>query len=386
MSKYENRRNCKTSIGSATMRPNILDQQIQKTALYKYHEELNAKMVSFGGFTMPIAYADGIQSEYFSVRKDVGIFDVSHMGEFVISGPNALQFLQKVTINDVDKLNVGQAQYSAMCNPDAGIVDDLILYRKSDGYFMVVNAANIEKDFEWIRQYLPDDTHLENSSRDISLLALQGPRSRELLTKFTDINLEIPFYTFEETAVCGFSVMVSRTGYTGELGFEIYSSEEAIITIWDDLIKAGARPVGLAARDILRMEMAYCLYGNDIDETTNPLEAGLSWITKLDKGEFIGSEKIQQKKSEGLRRRLVSFAMEERGIPRPGYEIYAGGKNVGVVTSGTQSPTLNMGIGLGYVDMPFIKTGQQIYIQIRNQHLRAVIIKPPFIKNTTLHH
>ena len=368
------------------MTTEILDQSIQKTALYTSHQALNAKMVPFGGFKMPVSYADGIQSEYFAVRNDVGIFDVSHMGEFIITGNNALEFLQKVTINDVNKLNVGEAQYSAMCYPDGGIVDDLILYRKSDGYFMVVNAANIEKDFNWISQYASNDTHLENISSDISLVAIQGLRSRELLSKFTDANLEMPFYTFEETTVCGFSVMVSRTGYTGELGFEIYASEAAIITIWNDLIKAGAQPAGLAARDILRMEMAYCLYGNDIDDKTNPLEAGLSWITALDKGEFIGSDRIQQEKKDGQKRRLISFAVEERGIPRPGYEVYAEGEKVGFVTSGTQSPSLNTGIGLAYVDMPFNKIGQQISILIRSKHLEAVIIKPPFIKNTSLHH
>ena len=223
-------------------------------------------------------------------------------------------------------------------------------------------------------------------SNDIALIAIQGPRSRELLSKFTNVNLQMPFYTFEETTVCGFSVMVSRTGYTGELGFEIYASEKAVITIWDDLINAGAQPAGLAARDILRLEMAYCLYGNDIDDKTNPLEAGLRWITALDKGEFIGYKRIQQEKLEGSKKRLVSFTMEERGIPRSGYEIYAEGKNVGFVTSGTQSPSLNTGIGLAYVDIPYNKIGQQISIQIRNKHLGAVIIKPPFIKNTTLHH
>ena len=367
------------------MTTEILDQPIQKTALYKSHQALNAKMVPFGGFEMPVSYANGIKSEYFSVRNDVGIFDVSHMGEFMITGPNALQFLQQITINDVSKLNVGHAQYSAMCYPDAGIVDDLILYRKSSGYFMVVNASNIQKDFDWISQYVPDDTLLEDISSDISLVAIQGPRSRELLSKFTDVNLKIPFYTFEETTVCGFSVMVSRTGYTGELGFEIYASEVAAITIWDKLIKAGAQPAGLAARDILRMEMTYCLYGNDINEKTNPLEAGLSWITALHKKEFIGSERIQQKKLEGSKRQLVAFTMNERSIPRSGYEVYAEGKNVGYVTSGTQSPSLNTGIGLAYVDIPFNKSGQQITIQIRNKHLDAVIIKPPFIQNTSLH-
>ena len=362
----------------------ILDKPIQKTALYKSHRALNAKMVPFGGFEMPVSYFNGIQSEYFAIRNDVGIFDVSHMGEFFITGPNALQFLQNVTINDVSKLKVGQAQYSAMCYEDGGIVDDLILYKKADGYFIVVNAANIKKDFDWINQHIPKNTYLEDISSDISLVAIQGPLSRELLSKFTDANLQMSFYTFEETTVCGFSVMLSRTGYTGELGFEIYANEEAIITIWDKLINSGAKPAGLAARDILRMEMAYCLYGNDIDDKTNPLEAGLSWITALDKKKFIGFDRIQQEKSMGSKRRLVAFKMEERGIPRSGYKVYAKGKNIGFVTSGTQSPLLNTGIGLAYVDTPLNKIGQQISIQIRNKHLVATIIKPPFITNTSL--
>ena len=369
------------------MIPKILDIPIRETALYKSHKELKAKMVHFCGFEMPVSYSNGIQSEYFAVRNDVGIFDVSHMGEFFITGPNALQFLQKVTINDVSKLNVGQAQYSAMCYPDAGIIDDLILYRKSDGYFMVVNAANIQKDFDWLSQFIPKDTQLKNISNDISLVALQGPKSRELLAKFTDVKLKMPFYTFENGSICGFSTMISRTGYTGELGFEIFAREDAIIKIWDEFVKAGAQPAGLAARDILRMEMTYCLYGNDIDEKTNPIEAGLSWITALNKEEFIGFESIQKKKSgSSSKRRLVAFTMEARGIPRKGYEVYAEGRIVGFVTSGTQSPSLNRGIGMAYIDTPYNRIGNQISIQIRNNHIGAIIIKPPFIKNSSLHH
>ena len=367
------------------MTTEIFNPPIKKTVLYKSHQRLHAKMVPFGGFSMPVSYSEGIHSEYYSIRNDVGIFDVSHMGEFIITGPNALQLLQKVTINDVSKLHVGQAQYSAMCYPSSGIVDDLILYRKSDGYFMVVNAANIQKDFDWISQHIFEDAHLEDISGATSLVALQGPRSRELLSQFTDVNLKMPFYTFEETTICGYSVMVSRTGYTGELGFEIYASENAVITIWDDLIKAGARPAGLASRDILRMEMGYCLYGNDIDNDTTPLEAGLGWVTSLNKKDFIGLEKLLLEKSEGSKRCLISFRMKERGVPRSGYEVYARGKNVGFVTSGTQSPLLNTGIGLAYVDIPFHQIGQEISIQIRNKHLGALIIKPPFIKNTSLH-
>ena len=363
-----------------------LDIASKKTALFDNHLSLNAKMVSFGGFEMPISYAGGIQSEYFSIRKNVGIFDVSHMGQFIISGKSALEYLQQITINDVAKLKVGDAQYSAMCYADGGIVDDLILYRKSSSYLMVVNAANIKKDFDWLSQNLLDDVHLEDISSDICLIALQGPKSRKILSKITDIHLEMPFYTFKEGIVNGFSSMVSRTGYTGELGFEIYGKSDAIVSIWNELIDAGANPAGLAARDILRMEMAYCLYGNDINEKTNPLEAGLSWIMAMDRGGFIGHEKIQQIKNKGSNRQLIAFTMEERGIPRPQYEVFYKDNKIGIVTSGTQSLMLNHGIGLAYVDIPFNRTGQNIYIQIRNKRLKAIIVKPPFIKNTSLHH
>jgi len=364
----------------------IIDQPSKKTALYKSHQALHAKMVSFGGFEMPVSYPKGIQSEYFSVRNDVGVFDVSHMGEFIIKGSGALQFLQKLTINDVSKLEVGQAQYSAMCFEHGGIIDDLILYRKSDGYLMVVNATNIQKDYDWLSSHAPNNVYLENISDDISLIALQGPNAREHLSSFTDVNLDMPFYTFEEGTLMEYPVMISRTGYTGELGFEIYGTSDVIIYTWNQLIESGVHPAGLAARDILRMEMAYCLYGNDIDETTHPLEAGLNWITAMDKGKFLGYDKIQEAKSSGLNRRLVAFSMDERGIPRSGYEIFHNDDKIGIVTSGTQSPVLNKGIGLAYVDLPFNQSGQKISVQIRNKRLNAVIIKPPFINKTSLHH
>ena len=363
----------------------VLDQAVKQTALYNTHVNMGAKLVPFGGYEMPVSYPDGIQSEYIAVRNEAGIFDVSHMGEFLISGEGAEEFLQLMTINDVSKLKIGEAQYSAMCYPDGGIVDDLILYRKSDGYFMVVNAANIQKDFEWLNQYLAEKVTLENVSDEYSLIAIQGPKSRDILAAFTTVNLQMPFYTFEDGLVCGHPVMVSRTGYTGELGFEIYGSTPAIITIWDALIKAGSKPAGLAARDILRLEMKYCLYGNDIDMTTNPLEAGLSWVTTLTKKDFIGRATLLEKKKKGQSRQLVAFLMDERGIPRQGYEIFLDSERVGVVTSGSQSPKLKSGIGLAYVDIPFHKAGQQITVQIRNQLVGAHIIKPPFIKDTSLH-
>ena len=364
----------------------VLDQSIKETALYNTHVELGAKLVPFGGYTMPISYPDGIQAEYFAVRNEAGIFDVSHMGEFFISGNDAQTFLQRMTINDVSKLQIGGAQYSVMCYPHGGMVDDLILFRKSEGYFIVVNASNIQKDFEWLNQYISDNVYLENVSENYSLIALQGPKSREILSKFTDVNLKMPFYSYMDGIVCEYSVMVSRTGYTGELGFEIYGDNNSIVCIWNELVNAGAKPAGLAARDILRMEMKYCLYGNDIDNTTNPIEAGLSWITALATTDFIGKDAILEAKDNDQSKQLIAFIMEERGIPRQGYEIFIDSKKVGVVTSGTQSPKLKIGIGLAYVDHPFHRLGQGIAINIRNKFVSAQIIKPPFIKETSLHH
>ena len=363
----------------------VLNHAVKQTALYNTHVNMGAKLVPFGGYEMPVSYPNGIQSEYFAVRNEAGIFDVSHMGEFLISGEGAEEFLQLMTINDVSKLKIGEAQYSAMWYPDGGIVDDLILYRKLDGYFMVVNAANIQKDFEWLNQYLAEKVTLENISDEYSLIAIQGPESRDILAAFTTENLQMPFYTFEDGLVCDHPVMVSRTGYTGELGFEIYGSTPAIITIWDALVKAGAKPAGLAARDILRLEMKYCLYGNDIDNTTNPLEAGLNWVTAFGKKDFIGRASLLEKKKNGQSRQLVAFILDDRGIPRQGYEIFLDSEKVGVVTSGSQSPKLKSGIGLAYVDKPFHKAGQQITVTIRNQLVGAHIIKPPFIKDTSLH-
>ena len=368
------------------MTQELLDQPVKKTALYTAHRDLGAKLVPFAGYIMPVSYPDGIQAEYFAVRKEAGLFDVSHMGEFFIGGNAAKTFLQYMTINNVAKLQVGDAQYSAMCYPAGGIVDDMILYRKPDGYFMVVNASNIQKDFEWLMQNVINEVNLENLSDRFSLIALQGPQSRKILSKLTNINLKMPFYSYEDGIVCGYSVMVSRTGYTGELGFEIYGDKNSIISIWNELVNAGAKPAGLAARDILRMEMKYCLYGNDIDNITNPIEAGLSWITDLSKDEFIGKEAILEVKKNGSIRQLIAFIMEERGIPRQGYEIIVDSKNVGVVTSGTQSPILKKGIGLAYIDCPFHKSGQEIFISIRDQFIPARIIKPPFIKDTSLHY
>ena len=362
-----------------------LNQKIKTTALYEVHADLGAKLVSFAGYTMPVSYPGGINSEYLAVRNKAGLFDVSHMGEFFISGNNAEKFLQNMTINNVAKLKVGDAQYSAMCYPDGGIVDDLILYRKHDGYLMVVNAANINKDFEWLRQNEMDNVHLENLSDFYSLIALQGPKSREILSQLTDINLSMPFYSYQNGIVAGYPIMLSRTGYTGELGFEIYGEGNSVVQIWNTLIQFGVKPAGLAARDILRMEMKYCLYGNDIDRITNPLEADLSWIIDFSKSSFIGKNSLMEIKENGIKRQLVAFTMEERGIPRQGYDIFLNSQKVGMVTSGTQSPILKNGIGLAYIDSPFHKSGEGISISIRGKLIPARIIKPPFIQNTSLH-
>ncbi|MBC8213915.1 MAG: glycine cleavage system aminomethyltransferase GcvT [Candidatus Marinimicrobia bacterium] len=357
----------------------------KKTALYERHINLGAKMVSFAGYQMPVSYPVGIQKEYSAVRNDVGMFDVSHMGQFSIIGDGTLDFLQKVTINDVSKMKVNEAQYSAMCYPNGGIVDDLILYRKSNGYFAVINASNIEKDFDWLKQNLTGDVELENLSDEYSLIAIQGPKTRELLSQFTDADLHIPFYSYIDAEVCGNKIMLSRTGYTGELGFEIYGNHIAVQEIWDSLIDTGeVTPAGLASRDVLRMEMKYCLYGNDIDKTTNPIEASLGWVTALDKGDFIGRDVIAKVRENRPNRRLITFVMEERGIPRQGYEIQVNSENVGIVTSGTQSPILNCGIGLGYVKRGLNKSGNEIDIIIRNKPVKAKIVKPPFVKNTSL--
>lgn len=358
--------------------------EIIKTALYDAHVKLGAKMVSFAGFEMPVTYPNGIQSEHYAVRKSAGMFDVSHMGEFWINGEGALEFLQNVTINDVSTLAVGDAQYSAMCYEDGGMVDDLILYRKPEGYFMVINASNIVKDLEWLTSHKPENVSIENHSDQYSLVALQGPQSREILSQFTDANLRLKFYSYMDATVCGHSVMLSRTGYTGELGFEIYASSEAIVHIWDAFYKAGVVPCGLASRDILRLEMKYCLYGNDIDQTINPIEAGLGWITALTKGNFIGKDVLLTTKKNKPCRKLVTFELNERGIPRHDYEIHIDGNKIGTVTSGTQSMSLNKGIGMAYIDKEFSKVGNKIDVIIRNKPVSATVVKPPFVKETSI--
>ncbi|MCH8328456.1 MAG: glycine cleavage system aminomethyltransferase GcvT, partial [Candidatus Marinimicrobia bacterium] len=313
------------------------------TPLYQAHLALGAKMTPFGGYLMPVQYV-GIGAEHHAVRNAVGLFDVSHMGEFIVSGDGALDFLQNVTINDVAALAVGQAQYSAMCREDGGMVDDLLVYRRESDYMLVVNAANIAGDFAWLQSHAGPQVALRDISASTALIAVQGPLSRQLLEGALGIDLAaLEFYHFTEVEHDGQAITLSRTGYTGELGYELYLSGPAAAKTWNDLLafgqNLGVQPAGLGARDTLRLEMKYCLYGNDISEHTNPIEAGLGWITKFDKGPFIGSQALSSVKAEGPARRLVCLKMLERAIARPGYTIYAGDEEVGSVTSGTQSPT-----------------------------------------------
>ncbi|MCF4101701.1 glycine cleavage system aminomethyltransferase GcvT [Gillisia sp. M10.2A] len=359
---------------------------MKKIALHDIHTSLNAKMVPFAGFNMPVSY-EGVNIEHENVRKAVGVFDVSHMGEFLISGENALDLIQKVCSNDASKLVDGKAQYSCMPNEDGGIVDDLIVYRiNAEKYLLVVNASNIEKDWNWIAQHNTMEATMKDLSDDYSLLAIQGPKAAEAMQSLTDINLsEMKFYTFEVAEFAGVkNVIISVTGYTGSGGFEIYFKNEEAETIWTKVMEAGAdfgiKPIGLAARDTLRLEMGYCLYGNDIDDTTSPIEAGLGWITKFSK-DFVNAEALKKEKEEGAKRKLIAFELDERGIPRQGYDIVdENGKIIGVVTSGTMSPSLDKGIGMGYIPTEIAKSKEKIFIQIRKKAVPASLVKLPFYK------
>ena len=358
---------------------------LKKTSLYSKHINLKARIVPFAGFEMPLQY-EGVLKEHLAVRNDVGIFDVSHMGEFIVSGKKADEFLNYVTINDITNIEVGQAQYSAMCYEDGGIVDDLLIYKYSDHYMLVVNAANIEKDWNWLQEHLIDEAEMVNKSDEISLIALQGPKSKELLSILAPEITELTYYTFSELEYKGHNITIGRTGYTGELGYEIYADNNIIPIIWDDLFANGTyfnlKPSGLAARDTLRLELKYCLYGNDIDNTTHPYEAGLGWITKIDKGDFIGKQSIIDRK-EKMDRRLVCIEMLDRAIPRHGYEIFINGEKVGYFTSGGQSPSLEKGIGLAYVNRLYTKSGIELDVDIRGKMKKAIIVKPPFYKSGT---
>lgn len=361
---------------------------MKNTTLTKVHEGLGAKMVPFAGYNMPVSY-EGVNAEHQTVREGVGVFDVSHMGEFLIGGPKALDLIQKVSSNDASKLTVGKAQYSCMPNETGGIVDDLIIYKiKEEQYLLVVNASNIEKDWNHISKYNQDfGADMRNISDGYSLLAIQGPKAVEAMQSLSSIDLAaIKFYSFEVADFAGIEhVIISATGYTGSGGFEIYCKNEEVEQIWNKVFEAGApyniKPIGLAARDTLRLEMGYCLYGNDIDDTTSPIEAGLGWITKFTKN-FVNSEALAKQKEEGAAKKLVAFMLDGKGIPRQGYDIVdERGNKIGVVTSGTMSPSLGKGIGLGYVPAQTSKTGTQILIQIRKNAVPATIVKLPFYKD-----
>ncbi len=361
---------------------------MKKTALNRIHKELGARMIEFAGFEMPVDYS-GINEEHLAVRNSVGVFDVSHMGEIWVKGPKALDFLQKVTTNDVSKLFPGKAQYSCFPNGNGGIVDDLIVYQyEEQKYLLVVNASNTEKDFAWLKKQNTLNVELENASNKISQLAVQGPNAAKCLQKITPVDLSsLAAFHFIIGKVAGADeVIISATGYTGSGGFELYFYNEYAEQIWNALFNAGKefdiKPIGLAARDTLRLEAGYCLYGNDIDDTTSPIEAGLGWITKFtDTKDFIDKQILLDQKQQGVQRKLVGFEMIERGIPRQHYEIVNNaGQKIGEVTSGTMSPLLKKGIGMGYVKTTCITEGKDIYIIIRDKKIKARIIKLPFYK------
>ncbi len=367
---------------------------MKNTPLTSRHLSLGAKMAEFAGYNMPISYS-GIKEEHFAVRNGVGVFDVSHMGEFIVRGKEALALIQKVTSNDASKLQIGQAQYSCLPNHKGGIVDDLLVYRLAEdmcaegeqAFMLVVNASNIEKDWNWISEHNTFDTRLINISDKTGLLAVQGPRANEVLQKLTDIDLSsIKYYHFTKGRMAGLdNVLISATGYTGSGGFELYVASEHTEALWDAVFEAGKdldiKPVGLGARDTLRLEMGFCLYGNDIDDTTSPIEAGLKWITKLQKGDFSSCETFKRQVAEGVTRNLVAFVVEDRRVPRHGYPIEdAAGNTIGEVTSGTQSPSLDIPIGLGYVKSAFAAVETPIFIVAGQKKLAAKVVKLPFYK------
>jgi aminomethyltransferase len=355
---------------------------MKNTALTDKHIQLGAKMVPFAGYNMPVQYA-GINVEHETVRKGVGVFDVSHMGEFILKGEKALDLIQRVTSNDASKLYDGKVQYSCLPNEDGGIVDDLLVYRIDEKtYMLVVNASNIEKDWNWISKFNTEGVEMKDISDRTALLAVQGPKAADALQSLTDIDLgSMEYYTFKKGTFAGIdNVLLSATGYTGAGGFDNKDAEK----LWNAVFEAGEafgiKPIGLGARDTLRLEMGFCLYGNDIDDATSPLEAGLGWVTKFSKN-FTNSASLQQQKQEGTKRKLVGFEMIDRGIPRHDYEIVdAEGNSIGKVTSGTQSPSLQKAIGMGYVKNEFAKEGAEIFINIRDNKVKAKVVKPPFYK------
>ena len=362
---------------------------MKRTPLNQVHRELGARMVDFGGWDMPVQYS-GVIEEHLAVRQAAGLFDVSHMGEIEVRGSNALDFIQHLTINDAAKMVDGQVQYSAMCYPEGGVVDDVTLYRFSAEHFLFcVNASNTDKDFAWMQQVLADaamaDVTLKNRSAEFAQIALQGPKSAEILAHLTDVSLaDIAYYHFREGTVAGVSMIISRTGYTGEDGFELYLPSTAAVDVWQRLMTTGSghglMPIGLGARDTLRLEKGYALYGHELSREISPLEAGLAWITKLDKAEFVGKAALVAQKSDGVPRRRIGLVMQERGIPREGYPVFAGGREVGIVTSGTMSPSLKVGVALALVEPGAAGVDGELEVAVRNRCMRAKVVRPPFLK------
>lgn len=356
----------------------------KRTPFYEMHLRDGAKMVNFAGFVMPIFY-HSIVAEHRRVRSSVGMFDLSHMGEIEVRGPEALKFVQKVTTNDASRLTLDRVQYSAMCYPDGGVVDDLLVYRLKDYFLLVVNATNIEKDFNWLKENLEGDVDLKDRSDQSALLAVQGPRAEDVLTKLSKVNLQdLKYYYAIRGRVDGVEMVSSRTGYTGEDGFELYFLPNFAPKLWDSVREAGREyeiaPIGLGARDSLRLEMGYCLYGNDMDKTTTPLEAGLGWITKLGAKDFIGKKALLEQKEKGIKRRLVALELEGMAFPRKGYPIFLDGKERGKVTSGGFSPSLNKGIGLGYLPIEASAIGTKLEVEIRGRLVAGQVVKAPFYK------
>lgn len=361
---------------------------LKSTPLTDIHEALGARMVPFAGYRMPVQYS-GIIPEHRAVRNSVGIFDLSHMGEFFVQGPGMLDFLERMTTNDVGSLQTYQCQYSLLMNDDGGIVDDLIIYHLPEGAMLVVNAANIDKDLAWLEKHCPPGVQLTNRSDEIALIAVQGPKAQEVVSRIVDCDLdEIAYYHAAEGTVGEHRIIFSRTGYTGEDGFEIYVPNDLAQSCWEAAMEAGKEfdiiPIGLGARDTLRLEMKYALYGNDIDDTTNPIEAGLGWVVKPEKPtDFIGKPDILEAKKMGPKRKLSAFVMDEKAIPRSHCEIRVKGASAGTVTSGTHSPSLDKGIGLGYIATEHAKPGTKLEIVIRDRTAPATVIKPPFVTDTS---
>lgn len=361
---------------------------MKKTPLNEVHRQAGARMVDFGGWDMPVQYA-GVIEEHLAVRQAAGLFDVSHMGEVEVTGKNALAFIQYLTINDATKLVDGQVQYSAMCYPEGGVVDDVTLYRFGPEHFLFcVNAANIDKDFSWMQEVLADsgmaEVALVNRSDEYAQIALQGPKAAAILGEFTNLPLaDLKYYHFCEGEVAGVKMIVSRTGYTGEDGFELYLPAGNAVAIWQKLIEAGTphglQPIGLGARDTLRLEKGYALYGHELSQDISPLEAGLAWITKLETDDFVGKDALVSQKADGVPRRRVGLLMQERGIPRDGYAVFSGDREVGVVTSGTMSPSLKVGIALALVD-PEAAADSELEVAVRNNRIKAKVVRPPFVE------